>query len=127
MKKPPLIQRLASWLARMRSTARPHVDQMQAERRPHRGEAGDLPARTESLDDFSQVDVGKTVTVVGEEHILTCEMLVLTCEMLAHGPEPLADIAPDPRVDHRNAPVLLPITEHLDLVAEPGDDAIGAG
>src|SRR5882757_5807817 len=41
--------------------ARPHVNQMQAERRPHRGEAGDLSARAKRLDHFRQIDVGKAV------------------------------------------------------------------
>ena len=100
--------------------ARPHVDQMQAERRPHRSEAGDLSARAEGLDHFRQIDIGKAVTVVGEEHLLACDML-------AHGPQPLADIAPDAGVDHGDAPVLLRIAEDLDLVAETRDDAVGIG
>ena len=100
--------------------ARPHVNQMQAERRPHRGEAGDLSARAEGLDHFRQIDVGKTVAVVGEEHLLARDML-------AHRPQPLADIAPDAGVDHRDAPVLLRIAEDLDLVAETRDDAVGVG
>ena len=47
--------------------------------------------------------------------------------MLTHGPQPLADIAPDAGVDHRDAPVLLRIAEDLDLVAETRDDAVGVG
>jgi len=47
--------------------------------------------------------------------------------MLADGPQPLADIAPDAGVDHRDAPVLLRIAEDLDLVAETRDDAVGVG
>src|SRR5262245_14733851 len=45
--------------------------------------------------------------------------------MLAHGPQPLADIAPNTCVDHRNAPVLLQIPEYLDLVSKICNDAIG--
>src|SRR3954447_10881251 len=93
---------------------------MHAERRPHRSEAGDLSACEEGLSHFRKIDVGKAVTVVGEEHLLARDML-------AHGPQPLADIAPDARVDHRNAPVLLRIAEDLDLVAETRYNAVRVG
>ena len=120
MKKPPLIQRLASWVARIPSTLPfcVHLDEMQAEGRPHGKEAGDLPALPESLDHRRQFDVGKSVAVVGKEHLLAFDML-------AHGQQALADVAPNSGVDHGDAPVLLGIAQDLDVVAETGDDAVG--
>ena len=85
---------------------------MQTERRPHGEEAGDLAARRECLDHLRQIHVAQAVAVVGKKHLLACDVL-------AYGPQPLADIAPDPGVDHRDAPVLLRIAEDLDVVPKP--------
>src|SRR6185437_13574155 len=96
------------------------VHQMQAERRPDRQEASDLAARPEYLRHLLQVGVGETVAIVGVEHFLAGHVL-------AHGPEALPDVAPDAGVDHRDAPVLLRITEDLHFLAEAGNDAVGVG
>src|SRR5690348_4483122 len=96
------------------------VHQMQAERRPDRQKAADLAAGPEHLRHLLQVGVAETVAVVGVEHFLAGNVI-------AHGPEALADVAPDAGVDHRDAPVLLRIAEDLHFLAEAGNHAVGVG
>ena len=119
MKKPPLIQRLASWLARIRWTfpsgcmsTRCRLNDGRTAR-----EAADLATRAEIRCHFVQIQVAEAIAVVGKEHLLACDVL-------ADRPQPLADVAPDSSVDHGNTPVLLRIAEDLDVVAETRDDAI---
>ena len=77
-----------------------------------------FPLCLNSLDHGRQIDVGESVAVIGEEHLLVLDMLT-------HREEPLADIAPHPGVDHRDAPVLLGIAQGFDVVAEARHDAVG--
>ena len=73
---------------------------MQAEVRARGDEAGDLSALLESLDHGRQIDVGKSVAVVGKKHLLVLEVR-------SHREKTLPDIAPHAGIDHRHAPVLL--------------------
>src|SRR5437867_2300623 len=45
--------------------------------------------------------------------------------MIAHGPQALTDIAPDPRVDHRHAPVIALVAKQLDLRSKARHYAVG--
>ncbi len=93
------------------------VHHMQAERRPHGKECRSLAALPEARDQLVHVGVGQAVAVVGEKHLLAFDLL-------AHGPQPLADIAPQAGIDQRHTPILLGIAEHLDVAVEPGHDAV---
>ena len=76
-----------------------------------------MPLCLERLDHGRQIDVGEAVAVVGEEHLLALDMG-------AHRKQALADVPPQPGVDHGDAPVALGIAEGLDRVAEARDHAV---
>src|SRR5690606_37522334 len=95
------------------------IGEMVGERRADGEETGEFAARLKAGDHIVEIDVGQAVAVIGKED-------ALTLDLLAHGPEPLADIAPDPRIDQRDPPLLLRRAEKLDAPLT-GNDTVGKG
>ena len=77
-----------------------------------------FPLFLNAVDHLVEMHIRQAVAVVGEE-------VLLVLDVVAHRRETLTDVAPDPGVDQRDAPILLDLGQELDVRALLGHDAVG--
>jgi len=89
---------LPAAIASMREAVIAHLHGVKGLRRLHREEGSDGVRRAELLDVSAQREVGESVAVVGEEHLVVGHVG-------GDGSESLTDRSVDPCVDERHLPV----------------------
>ena len=96
------------------------LDEVKVEWRPGRDEAADRLAVLEALYHVRQWRIGQTIAVIGEEDFFVSH------EMF-HRHQAFADIAPDSRVDQRDAPIRRRFPDDFHLLSEIRNNAIITG